>query len=180
MKYCVKCGSELRDEAVMCPHCGTTVAGRGEQLYKNTKDCEYCGAEVLKESVVCPKCGCPLKSNTVQPSSLYDVKSVKKDFHGWKTPNGLQTTAMAFMLISCALWVAIAMVILLVASSGAYSGLSAIGLVYLIPLTWIIPMYNKYSKLINDGEPVGVGFKVCTFLFVSKIAGICMLCDKDN
>lgn len=28
MKYCVKCGAELRDEAVICPKCGCMVDGR--------------------------------------------------------------------------------------------------------------------------------------------------------
>lgn len=28
MKYCVKCGAELRDEAVVCPKCGCMVDGR--------------------------------------------------------------------------------------------------------------------------------------------------------
>ncbi|MDY5820066.1 MAG: hypothetical protein SPJ70_02005 [Candidatus Borkfalkiaceae bacterium] len=28
MKYCVKCGAELCDEAVVCPKCGCMVDGR--------------------------------------------------------------------------------------------------------------------------------------------------------
>ena len=36
------------------------------------------------------------------------------------------------------------------------------------------------SRYINEKKPVSVGFKVCTLLFVSLIAGILMLCDSDK
>ena len=48
----------------------------------------------------------------------------------------------------------------------------------LIPLAWCLPMTIVYFKKVNRGEDVGTGFKVCTLLFVSTIAGILMLCDK--
>lgn len=49
----------------------------------------------------------------------------------------------------------------------------------LIPLAWTIPMTVSYSRKIRNNEPVGTGFKVCSLLFVSLIAGILMLCDED-
>lgn len=37
MKYCTNCGNELKDEAVICPKCGTQV---GEKT-KNQKRLRY-------------------------------------------------------------------------------------------------------------------------------------------
>ena len=47
----------------------------------------------------------------------------------------------------------------------------------LIPLAWCLPMTLHYYKTVDCGGKVGVGFKVCTLLFVNTIAGILMLCD---
>ena len=40
-------------------------------------------------------------------------------------------------------------------------------------------MTVSYCKKIKTGEPISVGFKICSLLFVSTIAGIIMLIDKD-
>ena len=48
---------------------------------------------------------------------------------------------------------------------------------FLIPLAWCLPMTLHYNKTVNNGEKVGMRFKVCTLIFVNTIAGILMLCD---
>lgn len=55
-------------------------------------------------------------------------------------------------------------------------------LLFLSPVTlsWCIPMTVKYSKALRNGRRLGTGFKVCSLLFVSGIAGILMLCDNDH
>ncbi len=50
---------------------------------------------------------------------------------------------------------------------------------YIIPLAWCIPMTVAYNKKLKNGEPISTGFKVCSLLFVSLIAGILMFCDND-
>lgn len=50
----------------------------------------------------------------------------------------------------------------------------------LIPLCWTIPMTVHYWKACKNNQPVGIGFKVCSLLFVSLIAGVLMLIDSDN
>ncbi len=76
------------------------------------------------------------------------------------------------------------------AQSGTESGLDiaikifmVIGCIYqaclLIPLVWCIPMTVSVFKSLKNGNPIGVGMKLCTLLFVNTIAGICMLCKKD-
>lgn len=50
----------------------------------------------------------------------------------------------------------------------------------IVPLAWHIPMtvsvFNKYK----NHEPISTGFKICTILFTSTLAGIIMLCMDDE
>ena len=193
MKFCTHCGNELRDEAIICPKCGCGVEAAPvkavkvpEPVIPDKKFCTYCGAEVLPAAIVCPKCGCPVKST---------AKAAGKG-------NGLQTAATVLMVINCALLAlaAVAMVFLMVVFCAMYSSIyyldyaeivaelgmdprgyfALLGLVYLIPLIWGIPMTVHYFKATKNKKPVGVGFKVCTLLFVNLVAGILMLCDNSN
>lgn len=50
---------------------------------------------------------------------------------------------------------------------------------YLIPLVWCVPMTISYTNKVKNGEQISTGFKVCCLLFVSLVAGIIMLCDKN-
>lgn len=49
----------------------------------------------------------------------------------------------------------------------------------LIPLCWTIPMTVHYFRATKEHIPVGIGFKVCTLLFVNLVSGICMLCENN-
>ncbi|MBE6576958.1 MAG: zinc-ribbon domain-containing protein [Ruminococcaceae bacterium] len=49
-----------------------------------------------------------------------------------------------------------------------------------IALAWCLPMTLSYCKKIKNGTPIGTGFKVCSLLFVSLIAGVLMLCETNN
>lgn len=51
---------------------------------------------------------------------------------------------------------------------------------YLVPLAWCIPMTVVYFKKLKNNQPIGTGFKVCCLLFVSLLAGVFMLCDKEH
>lgn len=70
----------------------------------------------------------------------------------------LTTVAKVFMILGCV--------------SGA--------ICYLIPLIWCIPMTVHYFNAIKRGEKLSTGFKICSLLFVSLVAGIVMLCDKKH
>lgn len=107
----------------------------------------------------CTKCGNELVDEAAicpkcgcfagQPSDYY-----VEDFN---TPNSkLQKAAFIFMIISTVLF----------------------GL-YLLPLAWCLPMTLYYYEKIKNGENVSVGFKICSLLFVSPVAGILMLCDNN-
>lgn len=49
----------------------------------------------------------------------------------------------------------------------------------LIPLAWCIPMTVSTFRKLDAGEKFSTGFKVCTLIFVSLVAGIIMLCSDD-
>lgn len=74
------------------------------------------------------------------------------------TGSTLRTIAKIFMIIACVI--------------------NAIP--WLIPLAWCIPMTVHLSNAEKNKEKVSVGFKICTLLFVSLVAGILLLCDKEN
>ena len=73
-------------------------------------------------------------------------------------PSTLSTVAKVFMILGCISW----------------------AWLFLIPLIWTIPMTVKYWRSVAKMQPVGTGFKICALLFVNVIAGILMLCDKEN
>ena len=50
-----------------------------------------------------------------------------------------------------------------------------------IGLAWTLPMTLSACRRLDKREPIGVGFKVCTLLFVNLVAGILLLCaDTEN
>lgn len=75
-----------------------------------------------------------------------------------QTSSTLRLIAKIFMIIGCVL-------------SGFY---------FLFPLCWTIPMTIHYCNAVKYNQPVNVGFKVCSLIFVSTVAGILMLCDTEN
>lgn len=104
----------------------------------------------------CSKCGAEIMNEAfVCPSCgcLIEDKQVvvsKKN----KTNESNSKLVKVFMIIGCVLM--------------AYM---------IIPLIWTIPMTVVYFNKVKNNKPVGTGFKVCTLLFVSFIAGIIMLCE---
>ena len=115
------------------------------------KYCTKCGKELFDEAVICPGCGCMVgdKKGTDLFSSSAPVE------HEVST---LKTIAKVFMILGTVV-----------------SGIFA----FLIPLAWCLPMTLSYCKKIKNGEPVSIGFKICSLLFVNVIAGILMLVDQD-
>ena len=73
------------------------------------------------------------------------------------TSDALGMVAFVFMILAC-----------------VYMGFA------LFPLIWCIPMTVYAHNKLKSGEPIGIGFKVCTLLFVSLIAGILLLCRQEK
>lgn len=108
----------------------------------------------------CPNCGkeiaddaavCPVCGATVNN----ETKAI--DPSRQKANRTLRIIAKVFMIIGC---VAVSFT--------------------LIPMCWAIPMTVHYSRAVKNSKPVGIGFKICSLLFVSTVAGILMLCDTER
>jgi len=61
MKYCVNCGSEIRDDAEICGECGVSQNSLPEGQHgdrgEDEKHCTDCGELINKQAEVCPECG---------------------------------------------------------------------------------------------------------------------------
>lgn len=112
------------------------------------KYCSKCGSEIMEEAIICPKCGCAVDNYNIEKRT----EKVEE--------NGLQIASKVLMVISCIFY--------------------AFSLIGIIALAWAIPMTVVYSNKVQRGESVGIGFKICTLLFVNPISGILMLCDSNK
>lgn len=119
------------------------------------KFCSKCGYQMKDTDSFCAKCG-NSSDYFVQTSETVDF-----DKNPTQPPceTSLQTVAKIFMLLETIV-----------------AGVCSCG----IALCWMIPMTVHYWNALKNGEPVGTGFKVCSLIFVSLIAGILMLCDNDS
>ena len=115
------------------------------------KYCTKCGTQLDDDAMFCSACGAATGASA--PGSV-NTPPVNTPSAQPAEESGIKTIAKVFMLINCIL-----------------TGL------WLIPLAWMVPMTVTYWNKVKDHQPVGTGFKVCTLLFVSLIAGILMLCD---
>lgn len=155
MKYCVHCGAQIPDETVLCPQCGCVADQNGPAA---PNDPAYQGGPAAPNGPAYQ--GGPAAPNgpayqggpVYAPTPVY----VAPSYPAPAQESTMKLIAKIFMLISCIL----------------------MGF-YLIPLAWTIPMTVSYWHSVKEHRPVGVGFKVCSLLFVSLIAGILMLCDRS-
>lgn len=135
------------------------------------KYCKHCGAQVRDEAIFCPSCGCSTESQPTAKSN--------------ETSEGLRIATKFFMILSCCLTVVslvggvCAMLVNLDQIEAWLIYLVCPGW-FLISLVWKIPMTVRYCRSTDkSGLSVGTGFKICSLLFVSMIAGILMLCDNE-
>ena len=110
----------------------------------------------------CKKCGKEIADDATFCSSCGTV--VNEEFaekarvaNEKNTNDTLSQIALIFMIIGCVV--------------GAFA---------IIPLCWMIPMTVALNSKMKNHEPIGIGFKVCTLVFVSTVAGILLLCKTDD
>ncbi len=89
-----------------------------------------------------------------------------------KRDNSLQVVAKVFLTFCCAFYSIIAVLLLAI-----FAAIPYIWLLGFVPLCWLIPMTVIYFKSIDENEDVSITFKICVFLFVSRVAGIAMIAD---
>ena len=122
------------------------------------KYCSKCGKPLEDDAIFCIGCG-RLVGNEYNSSQIYQTDNTYQSLqvNDISTQSSLAKTATALMILGTVL-----------------SSIYTLG----IALTWCLPMTISYSKQIKHGKKVDIGFKVCSLLFVSTIAGILMLCDE--
>lgn len=60
-KFCVHCGNEVYEEAIVCIKCGCSIpqTPHGKEKKRNAvKFCSYCGSAVNEGAFICIQCGC--------------------------------------------------------------------------------------------------------------------------
>ena len=50
----------------------------------------------------------------------------------------------------------------------------------IIPLAWCLPITISIFNSFKEKRAVSTGMKVCSLIFVSLVAGVCLLCIDDN
>ena len=154
MKYCIHCGAQLPAEAQYCSACG--------KLQSETNSFKY--------------------SNAQQPKFSQQVAQQQNT-------DTLGKVGFAFMIVSDVIWgiMAFYSILMILGVVGAFGGMfyfSGIFYIYAImlcvPLFWCIPMTVSLSKKLKNNQPISVGFKVCTLIFVNIVSGIVLLCRKEE
>ncbi len=115
------------------------------------KCCTHCGSPMNEKMKFCAICGVPLAGQTAEAERVYEPPYYDNDSR--RRDDGLVTVTKVFLVLGCI----------------------AVGWA-LIPLAWCIPMTVSIFRKLDSGEEIGVGLKVCTLLFVSRVAGILLLC----
>ena len=153
--------------------------------------CPNCSAQNFDTNTECEKCNYPLRvspfrivvpittNNTAgEAQTVFDIKS--------KAPNGLQTAAFVFLLIS-SIFAAMGWLTMLVAwMISVYSPIGTFSTVFLILTLLTLPLlavsiyvtYVYRYETMSDIK-VGLTFKIVTLIFINTVAGILMLCDHD-
>ena len=165
------------------------------------KKCPVCGFSNFDPNITCEKCGyqfskdadlAPLNEIDFKENVAHYREQIVQKTKTYQSPlqkspvSGLRTVAKVFMMISTvavvayfvltlALWI-----LALVAGSYIYQiTIFALAACLMIFTIVCVSMTVHYFRAVYDRVNVGIGFKICTLLFVSWIAGILMLCDND-
>lgn len=153
--------------------------------------CPNCSAQNFDTNTECEKCNYPLRvspfrivvpittNNTAgEAQTVFDIKS--------KAPNGLQTAAFVFLLISSIVaamgWLTmfVAWMISVYIPIGVFS--TAFLILTLLTLPQVaVSIYVTYVYRYETMSDIKVGltFKIVTLIFINAVAGILMLCDHD-
>ena len=141
------------------------------------KICRYCGKETAGEDI-CPNCKYLLLKVKNEITVEEELKrEVKKEVLAEKTSNVEQeystikpTPKTSMPPIKISYHIAGVFMIFM----------SAVLALALIPLLWTIPMIKSYYCNVYSRKRISVGFSFCVFLFISRIAGLILLCSNDD
>ena len=117
-----------------------------------------CGGPLSETAKFCENCGAPLPVRAIAEAAPGAEPVFQPPYYD-NTPRrdeGLVTVVKVFLILSC------------------------VGMgIFLLPLAWCIPMTVSIFRKFKSGEPIGMGLKICTLLFVNLVAGVLLLCMED-
>lgn len=154
------------------------------------KICPNCKSQNFDVKTVCERCGCPLPKNQFETVvTIPNNNPTNTTFYitnTQQTNRGLRIAINVFLIISCVLSAISMFSLSILWMVSLVAGIELLTTVYLISAILYLArmivgicMTVKYQKKTDNDRRVGVGFKICTLLFVNLIAGILMLCDND-
>ena len=123
------------------------------------KYCGKCGTALVDEANVCSSCGTPTGTGSANANAFQNNGYAPANINTAKPESGVTTAAKILLIIGAVIT--------------SFS-------TFLIGLAWCIPMCIHYFNCVKYNRPVSIGYKICTLLFVSQIAGIIMLVDQDH
>ena len=155
MRNCPNCGAPIADNNAFCGNCGTKVEIQPNITFQDpikgfNPDRVQDTAAFNNQGVMQYQQPMQQYQQYQQPAQQYYPQSSSQD--------GLITAIKVFMILSC------------VFSS----------FFLFIPLLWTVPMTVIAIKKLENRQPLGVAFKICTLLFVGIIPGILMLVLNDE
>ncbi len=153
--FCSKCGANIPDYSLTCPHCGAAIQQSSAQH-------------------TAPTYQQPTQQGTYQQSAYqqgaYQQNAYQQPYQqpvytpsygqGQTVPRNdtLAICIKVFLVLGCA------------------AGATAC----LLPLAWCLPMTISIWKSLDNRQPISTAMKVCTLLFVNLIAGVLLLCDNES
>ena len=134
--------------------------------------CRNCGSKLDEDAKYCPNCGKEVESTNT--TFNYSEDNFNGNIDSKKNWTGIKITSFIFMLVGIFFTIS-TIVTWFISENGTNFRFS-----FPIALIWQIPMTYYYYRCVTNKTKTSTGFKVCTLIFVSLIAGILMLCDKDD
>ena len=114
--------------------------------------CRNCGKEVDNNAAVCPGCGVLVTETQTAPAP---TPVVSNEPSGANKVLGTIAKILLIVGVICTAWC-------------------------VIPLAWTLPITIKINNRLKNNEPISTGLKICALILVNTVAGILLLCRKDN
>ncbi len=171
MKFCSHCGNEILDEAVICPNCGCRTNYTAETTSNTPSSRNKILGTIAKILMLIQTVG-----QGIAAIGLIIVSVVVS--LGGEIVNGVIENAAASNPEMIAPDGSAPNTEILFGIATAY--LIILAVAYFISLAWCIPMTISTWRKLQRRENIGVGFKVCTLLFVNLIAGVLLLCMEEE
>lgn len=181
--YCRKCGNQMPDDTVFCSKCGSSL--KNVDMANTTQQTSYQNNTSNSVEFITPH---TIPTSTTTLAEPYQPQPRKN--------TGAHGSAKGFLVTACVTAAILSIFFLLlyimirniiytdpemIEYFYGYDTLILIFLfVFLISFIISLSMTIHYFHATKEGVPVGTAYKICTLIFVSLIAGIIMLSDKEE